>query len=68
MDVAKVKAVLLDAVGNPQSGVIADYADVLSEAVVKAFTEKKAIVDADKKAITESQNRELRIVKPDEQR
>ncbi len=60
MDVAKVKAVLLDAVGNPESGVIADYADLLSEAVVKAFSEKKAAI--------ESQNRELRIVKPDESR
>ena len=60
MDVAKVKAVLLDAVGNPESGVIADYADVLSEAVVKAFAEKKAV--------TEPQSRELRVVKSEEQR
>ncbi len=60
MDVAKVKAVLLEAVGNPETGVIADYADLLSEAVVNAFAEKKAI--------TESQKRELRIVKPEEQR
>jgi hypothetical protein len=60
VDVAKVKAVLLEAVGNPETGVIADYADLLSEAVVNAFAEKKAI--------TESQKRELRIVKPEEQR
>lgn len=60
MDVAKVKAVLLEAVGNPESGVIADYADLLSEAVVNAFAEKKAN--------TEQQKRELRIVKPEEQR
>jgi hypothetical protein len=58
--VAKVKAVLLEAVGNPETGVIADYADLLSEAVVNAFAEKKAN--------TESQKRELRIVKPEEQR
>lgn len=60
MDVAKVKAVILEAAGNPGSGVIADYADLLSEAVVNAFAEKKAK--------TESQVRELRIVKPDESR
>lgn len=60
MDVAKVKAVLLEAVGNPESGVIADYADLMSEAVVAAFAEKKAA--------NEAQKRELRIVKPEEQR
>lgn len=60
MDVAKVKAVLLEAVGNPESGIIADYADLMSEAVVAAFAEKKAA--------TEAQKRELRIVKPEEQR
>ncbi len=60
MDVAKVKAVLLDAVGNPQSGVIADYADLLSQAVVDAFAEKKAQI--------ESEKRELRVVKPTETR
>jgi len=61
MDVAKVKAVILEAAGNPESGVIADYADLLSEAVVNAFAEKK-------KATIEKQERELRIVRPDEQR
>ena len=60
MDVAKVKAVLLDAVGNPETGVIADYADLLSQAVVDAFAEKKAK--------TEAQVRELRVVKSEEQR
>lgn len=60
MDVAKVKAVLLEAVGNPESGIIADYADLMSEAVVAAFAEKKAA--------NEAQKRELRIVKPEEQR
>lgn len=60
MDVAKVKAVLLEAVGNPESGVIADYADLLSQAVVDAFAEKKTA--------TEAQIRELRIVKSEEQR
>ena len=60
MDVAKVKAVLLDAVGNPETGVIADYADLLSQAVVDAFAEKKAK--------TETQARELRVVKSEEQR
>ena len=57
---AKVKAVLLEALGNPESGVIADYADLMSEAVVAAFAEKKAV--------NEAQKRELRIVKPEEQR
>jgi hypothetical protein len=61
VDVAKVKAVLLDAVGNPDSGVIADYADLLSQAVVDAFAEKK-------KANIDAQVRELRIVKPEELR
>lgn len=60
MDVAKVKAVLLEAVGNPESGIIADYADVMSQAVVDAFAEKKAQ--------TESVERELRVVKPEETR
>ena len=60
MDVAKVKAVLLEAVGNPESGIIADYADLMSQAVVDAFAEKKAA--------NEAQKRELRIVKPEEQR
>ena len=60
MDVAKVKAVLLEAVGNPESGIIADYADLMSQAVVDAFAEKKAA--------NEAQKRELRIVKPQEQR
>ena len=60
MDVAKVKAVLLEAVGNPEAGIIADYADLMSEAVVAAFAEKKAS--------NEAQKRELRIVKPQEQR
>ena len=60
MDVAKVKAVLLEAVGNPESGIIADYADLMSQAVVDAFAEKKAT--------NEAQKRELRIVKPEEQR
>jgi len=61
MDVAKVKAVILEAAGNPESGIIADYADLLSEAVVNAFAEKK-------KANIETQSRELRIVKPEESR
>ena len=60
MDVAKVKAVLLEAVGNPESGIIADYADLMSQAVVDAFAEKKVA--------NEAQKRELRIVKPEEQR
>lgn len=60
MDVAKVKAVLLEAVGNPESGVICDYADVMSQAVVDAFAEKKAQ--------TELVKRELRVVKPEETR
>jgi len=54
MDVAQVKAVILEAAGNPESGIIADYADLLSEAVVNAFAEKK-------KANIETQSRELRI-------
>ena len=61
MDVAQVKAVILEAAGNPESGIIADYADLLSEAVVNAFAEKK-------KANIETQSRELRIVKPEESR
>jgi hypothetical protein len=60
MDVAKVKAVLLEAVGNPESGIIADYADLMSQAVVDAFSEKKAQI--------ETQKRELRVVKPEETR
>lgn len=34
MDVAKIKAILLASVGNPDSGAIADYADVMAHSVV----------------------------------
>lgn len=58
MNKEQVKKVLLDAVGNPETGVIADYADLLSQAVIDAFAEKKTE--------TEIAKRELRIVKPEE--
>lgn len=67
MNVGEVKKVLLDAIGNPESGVIADYADVLSEAVVKAYADKKCC-QTKVETKTEPQARELRIVKPDESR
>lgn len=63
MNVGEVKKVLLDAVGNPESGIISDYADLLSEAVIKAYADKKCC-----EAKTDAQVRELRIVKPDELR
>ena len=44
MNVEDVKKALLNAAGNPESGAIADLADVLSQAVIDACcpTEAKA--------------------------
>ncbi len=36
MDVAKIKALLLASVGNPESGVLSDCADAMALAVVDA--------------------------------
>jgi hypothetical protein len=42
MDVENVKRIYLSALGNPQSGVFVDFADVVSEAIVAEFGEKKS--------------------------
>ena len=39
MNVENVKRVYLSALGNPQSGVFVDFADVVSEAIVAEFGE-----------------------------
>jgi hypothetical protein len=41
MDVENVKRVYLSVLGHPQSGVFVDFADVISEAIVAEFGEKK---------------------------
>jgi len=41
MNVENVKRILLSSVGNPESGVFVDFADVVSEAIVAEFGEKK---------------------------
>jgi hypothetical protein len=45
MNHEQVKKAYLSAVGNPESGVFVDFADVISEAIIKAFNpqEEKAI-------------------------
>jgi hypothetical protein len=42
MDVENVKRVYLSVLGDPQSGVFVDFADVISEAIVAEFGEKKS--------------------------
>jgi hypothetical protein len=42
MDVENVKRIYLSALGNPQSGVFVDFADVVSQAIVAEFSEKKS--------------------------
>jgi hypothetical protein len=41
MDAENVKRVYLSVLGNPQSGIFVDFADVISEAIVAEFGEKK---------------------------
>jgi hypothetical protein len=41
MDVENVKRIYFQALGNPHSGVFVDFADVVSEAIVAEFGEKK---------------------------
>jgi hypothetical protein len=45
MNHEQVKKAYLSAVGNPESGVFVDFADVISEAIIKAFNpeEEKTI-------------------------
>jgi hypothetical protein len=42
MDVENVKRIYLSALGNPQSGIFVDFADVVSEAIVAEFGDKKS--------------------------
>ena len=56
----EIKNVYLAAVGNPQSGVFVDFADVISEAIIKAFgPEEEKTVELVK---------EIRVVKAAETR
>ena len=59
MDKAKIKAALLKAAGNPESGAIADLADTMAQ----------AIIDLDKpEAKSYSPVEETRVVKAPEKR
>jgi hypothetical protein len=60
MNHEEVKKVYLAAVGNPESGVFADFADDVSEAIVKAFSPKEEK--------TEEPAKEIRVVKVEETR
>ena len=60
MNVNDVKKSLLNAVGNPESGVFVEYASVIAEAIVKDFgPEEEKTVEPVK---------EIRLVKPEETR
>ena len=41
MNVEKVKKAYLAVLGNPESGIFVDFADVISEAIVAEFSENK---------------------------
>lgn len=41
MDVAKIKALLLESVGNPESGAIKDNADAMAQAIANGFNDSK---------------------------
>lgn len=43
MNIDSVKKALLDAVGNPDSGVFAEWADAIAEAIVDAHDVKKPV-------------------------
>ena len=60
MNYEEVKKAYLAAVGNPESGVFVDFADVVSEAIVKACCpeEEKAVEPV----------KEIRVVKVEETR
>jgi hypothetical protein len=60
MNVNDVKNSILNAVGNPESGALAEYAGVIAEAIVKDFgpEEKKTVAPV----------KEIRVVKADETR
>jgi hypothetical protein len=60
MNVNDVKNSILNAVGNPESGALAEYASVIAEAIVKDFgPEEEKTVEPVK---------EIRLVKPEETR
>jgi hypothetical protein len=60
MNVNDVKKSLLNAVGNPESGVFVDYADQIAEAIIKDCCpeEEKTVEPVE----------EIRLVKPEETR
>jgi hypothetical protein len=43
MNKAEIKAAMLKATGNPESGAIADYADVMADAVAKLLNPEQEI-------------------------
>lgn len=64
MTIEKIKAAILKATGNPTSGAIAQYADVMAEAAFYAISGEE-----EKPSKTErADKKELRVVKADETR
>jgi hypothetical protein len=61
--VAKIKALLLESVGNPESGAIADFADTMAEAISKELDD---CCSTEAKSFTPVS--ETRVIKPTEAR
>jgi hypothetical protein len=66
VDVAKIKAVLLASVGNPESGVLSDCADDMALAILKAYENDG---DCCKQGVKEfNPVKETRVIKVSESR
>jgi hypothetical protein len=61
MEMAKIKALLLEAVGNPESGAIAENAEVMAKAIADEFNGKDEVKEF-------NPVKETRIIKPTEAR
>lgn len=61
MEVGKIKRLLLDSVGNPESGAIAEYADVMAKAIAEGLEDKLEVKSYEPV-------KETRVVKPTESR
>ncbi len=61
MEMAKIKAVLLESVGNPESGAIAEYAEVMAKAISDEINGKDEVKEF-------NPVKETRIIKPTEAR
>lgn len=61
MNVAKIKALILESVGNPESGAIAEYAQVMAQAVADEINDKDEVKEF-------QPVKETRVIKPTEAR